>query len=56
MIKKNINIKIDTQTRMVYFTDGFLGIEGENLQGNIIFSFDKFIEGTPSVFMEYIRR
>lgn len=49
MIKKNINIKINIETRMVFFNDGFLGLDGENLQGNIVFSFDKFVEGTARV-------
>ena len=40
MIKKNIEIKINSKTRQVFFDDNFLGIHGENLQGYLIFKFE----------------
>jgi DNA-directed RNA polymerase subunit L len=53
MTKKDILITIDPTTRVVYFEDGFIGVSGENLQGNIVFKFkDGFVNGTPSVEIE----
>ena len=53
MIKKNIEIKINSKTRQVFFDDNFLGIQGENLQGYLIFKFeDEFVNGTPVVKIE----
>ena len=36
---KDINIVIDSQTHKVQFPDNFLGLNAENLQGNINFTF-----------------
>lgn len=53
MIKKNIEIKINSKTRQVFFDDNFLGIQGENLQGYLIFKFeDEFVDGIPLVKVE----
>lgn len=50
MIKKNIEITINSKTRKVTFEDNFIGLNGENLQGNIIFKFDDvFVDGIPRV-------
>lgn len=39
-------IKISRSSRRVYLSDEHLGMEGENLQGNIIFEFiDEFVDG-----------
>ena len=45
--KKDIEVKINSKTRQVFFDDNFLGLNGENLQGNIIFSFvdSSFVDG-----------
>lgn len=43
---KNINIKVDRQTSMVYLNTNIIGNDGENLQGDIIFSFENgFVNG-----------
>ena len=43
---KNIEIKLNRRTSMVYLDNTILGNEGENLQGDIIFSFsDTFVNG-----------
>ena len=53
MIKKNIEITINSKTRQVNFEDNFLGINGENLQGYLIFKFeDNFVDGVPVVKVE----
>lgn len=50
MIKKDIPITINNITREATFDDGFLGVRGENLQGNLIFGFSgNFVSGTPQV-------
>ena len=42
----NIQIQINKATRKVNFTADFIGISGENLQGNLVFSFtDEFVDG-----------
>ena len=42
----DLNIKISRNSRRVYLSDERLGMEGENLQGNIIFEFvDEFVDG-----------
>lgn len=53
MIKKNIEITINSKTRQVNFEDNFLGINGENLQGYLIFKFeDNFVNGVPVLKVE----
>lgn len=43
---KNIDIKINRKTSMVYLENTTIGNDGENLQGDIIFSFvDTFVDG-----------
>ena len=43
---KDINIVIDSQTHKVQFPDNFLGLNAENLQGNINFTFiNGFVNG-----------
>lgn len=43
---KNIEIKVNRKTSMVYLENTTIGNDGENLQGDIIFSFvDEFVEG-----------
>lgn len=43
---KDINIVIDSQTHKVQFPDNFLGLNAENLQGNINFTFTNgFVNG-----------
>lgn len=43
---KNIEIKINYETRMVDLSKTIIGNDGENLQGNLIFSFtDRFVNG-----------
>ena len=44
MINKDINIKVLSNS-MIILDKTILGITGENLQGKIIFNFEKFIEG-----------
>lgn len=44
---ENINIIINKATRQVNLTKSVIGNDGENLQGNLIFSFnDEFVNGT----------
>ena len=42
---KDIEIKIIKETRQVELNKYVLGNDGENLQGNLIFTFDKFVNG-----------
>lgn len=43
---KNIEIKINRETRMVDLSKTIIGNDGENIQGNLIFSFvDTFVNG-----------
>lgn len=43
---KDIEIKINYETRMVDLSKTIIGNDGENLQGNLIFSFtDRFVNG-----------
>ena len=44
MINKDINIKVLSNS-MIILDKTILGINGENLQGKIIFNFEKFIDG-----------
>lgn len=44
MINKDINIKVLSNS-MIILDKTVLGINGENLQGKIIFNFEKFIDG-----------
>ena len=44
MINKDINIKVLSNS-MIILDKTILGITGENLQGKIIFNFEKFIDG-----------
>lgn len=41
----NIEIKINKSTKMVDLSKTIIGNEGENKQGNLIFTFDEFVEG-----------
>ena len=43
---ENINIKIIKSTRQVNLTKSVIGNDGENLQENLVFSFDEFVNGT----------
>lgn len=42
---KDIIIKINKETRMVNLSKTTIGNDGENLQGNLIFVFDDFVDG-----------
>ena len=43
---ENINIRINRQTRMTYISRNVIGNDGENLQENLVFSFeDEFVDG-----------
>lgn len=44
MINKDINIKVLSNS-MIILDKTILGINGENLQGKIIFNFEKFVDG-----------
>lgn len=44
MINKDINIKVLSNS-MIILDKTILGINGENLQGKIVFNFEKFIDG-----------
>lgn len=45
-MNRDFNIHITAATRKVAFDEGFLGVSGENLQGNIIVDFtDIFVDG-----------
>ena len=49
----NLTIQIDSKTRMVNLINSTIGNDGENLQGNLVFSFkDVFVEGQAR--LEYI--
>ena len=41
----NIEIKINKNTKMVDLSKTIIGNEGESKQGNLIFTFDEFVEG-----------
>ncbi len=41
----NINIKIEKETRKVFSDKYVIGNDAENLQGNLIFTFDEFVDG-----------
>ena len=50
---KNIEIKINKETRKVELNKYVIGNDGENLQGNLVFSFDdEFVDGQAR--LEYI--
>ena len=50
---KDIEIKISRETRMVDLSKTTIGNDGENLQGNLVFSFtDDFVKGQGR--LEYI--
>ena len=49
---KNIEIKIFKETRMVELNKFILGNDGENLQGNLVFAFDEFVDGQAR--LEYV--
>lgn len=51
---KDIEIKISKETRMVYLSKYTIGNDNENLQGNIVFTFDNFVNGTAR--LEYVIR
>lgn len=42
---KNINVKIDSNSRNVFKDSDILGIKEENLQGNLIFNIEPFVDG-----------
>lgn len=47
---KDIIINVSKETRMVGVLKGFIGNDGENLQGNIVFKFnDQFVDGIARV-------
>ena len=53
MIKNNVVVKVNPETRLVYFNDNFLGLNAENLQSNLVFEFDgEFVNGSPRVEVE----
>ena len=43
------NIRIDTNSRYVHCPDRVLGVEGEDLVTKLVFSFTKFVDGTPKL-------
>lgn len=49
---KNIEIKIFKETRMVELNKFIIGNDGENLQGNLVFAFDEFVDGQAR--LEYV--
>jgi len=49
---KNIEIKIFKETRMVELNKFIIGNDGENLQGNLVFTFDEFVDGQAR--LEYV--
>ena len=50
---KDIEIKINRETRMVDLSKSIIGNDGENLQGNLVFSFaDEFVKGQAR--LEYV--
>lgn len=50
---KDIEITISKATSMVYLEKSFIGVEGENLQGFLSFTFkDEFVDGTAR--LEYV--
>lgn len=52
MGRKDKLITINSKTSEVFFDNGVLGIDGENLQGKLIFSFDEFIDGVARLEIE----
>lgn len=48
----NINIKIEKETRNVTISKNIIGNDGENLQGDFIFTFDDFVDGQAMLFYE----
>lgn len=48
----NINIKIEKETRNVSTDKKVIGNDGENLQGDFIFTFDDFVDGQAMLFYE----
>lgn len=42
---KDIKINVSRETRMVNLDKTIIGNDGENLQGNLIFTFDEFVDG-----------
>ena len=52
MGRKDKLITINSKTSEVFFDNGILGIDGENLQGKLIFSFDEFIDGVARLEIE----
>lgn len=51
-MKKDIQIKVNTETNQVLINSEILGISSENLQGNIIFKPEPFINGTCRLYVE----
>ena len=49
---EDINIKINRENRTVIANKYCIGNDGENLQGNIVFSFDEFVNGQAR--LEYV--
>jgi hypothetical protein len=45
----NINILIEKATREVHLSKSVIGNDGENLQENLVFSFDEFVDGTARI-------
>lgn len=50
---KNINVKINKATRMVDIEKSVIGNDGENLQENLIFTFDEFVDGQARLEMVF---
>ncbi len=48
----NINIKIEKETRKVWADKYTIGNDGENLQCNLVFTFDEFVDGQAMLFYE----
>lgn len=48
----NVNIKIEKETRNVSISKNIIGNDGENLQGNFVFTFDEFVDGQAMLFYE----
>ena len=48
----NINIKIEKETRKVWADKYTIGNDGENLQCNLVFTFDEFVDGQAILFYE----
>jgi len=43
------NIRIDTDTRYVHCPDKILGVQGEDLVTMLVFSFTRFVDGSPKL-------